>query len=201
MLEHLLFDIETLGTREDTVILSIACVPFHFEVHECFDIYRTKGYFIKLDAQEQIRKYRRSISVETIEWWKKQSNDAKEWNLKPHPEDRPLVDGLIELSRFIGQTAYNFKESYVFARGTYFDFPKLEHAYEVSAGLKTPFNTFKIRDVRTYIDIMAGVSDGSYDVRFCDTTKFVKHDCLHDAAMDATRLNELYYIATENPAF
>lgn len=201
MLTHLLFDIETLGTREDTVILSVACVPFIFEEHECFDIYLANGFFVKLDVKDQIRKHRRTVSEATLEWWKKQSTNAREWNLKPSAGDRTLVDGLTSLSKFIGNTDYNYQESYVFSRGTYFDFPKLEHAYEVSAGLKVPFNTYKIRDVRTFIDIMAGVSDGSYDVRFCNTSKFVKHDCLHDAAMDACRLNELYYVALENPAF
>ena len=201
MLTHLLFDIETLGTREDTVILSIACVPFVFEEHECFDIYLTKGFFVKLDVKDQIRKHRRTMSEATLEWWKKQSHNAREWNLKPAAGDRTLIDGLTALSKFIGNTDYNFQESYVFSRGTYFDFPKLEHAYEVSAGLKVPFNTYKIRDVRTFIDIMAGVNDGSYTVRFCNVSKFVKHDCLHDAAMDATRLNELFYIAMEDPAF
>lgn len=201
MLTHLLFDIETLGTREDTVILSIACVPFVFEEHECFDIYLTKGFFVKLDVKDQIRKHRRTMSEATLEWWKNQSDNAREWNLKPAAGDRTLIDGLTALSKFIGNTDYNFQKSYVFSRGTYFDFPKLEHAYEVSAGLKVPFNTYKIRDVRTFIDIMAGVDDGSYTVRFCNVSKFVKHDCLHDAAMDATRLNELFYIAMEDPAF
>lgn len=198
---HLLLDIETLGTREDTVILSIACVPFVFEEHECFDIYLTKGFFVKLDVKDQIRKHRRTVSEATIDWWKKQSKEARAANLTITAEDRYLVEGLTRLSKFIGSTKYNSKKSYVFARGTYFDFPKLEHAYEVSAKLAVPFNTYKIRDVRTFIDIFAGVDDGQYNLRFCNTSKFIKHNCLHDAAMDAARLNELYYVAQEDPPF
>lgn len=201
MLTHLLVDLETLGMRENTVILSMACVPFVFENHQCFNEYLTQGFFVKFDVKEQIQKYKHSIDIDTIEWWKKQNQSAKNLNLKPSKGDQKLKDGLIALSRFISQSGYNYKESYIFARGSYFDFPKLEYVYEVSCDLKVPFNTYKIRDVRTYIDIMAGVSDGQYNVRFCDTKQFIKHDCLHDAAMDACRLNELYYIAMENPSF
>lgn len=200
-LVHLIFDIETLGMRENTVILSLACVPFTFEEHECFEVFLTRGFFVKFDVKDQLKNLKRTMSPATIDWWKTQSKDAREMNLLPTEGDVTLFNGLNALSRFIEKTDYNYKQSYVFSRGTYFDFPKMEHAYEVSCGLPVPFNTWKIRDVRTFIDIFAGVNDGSYDVRFCKTDSFIKHDPLHDAAMDACRLNELYYITMENPAF
>lgn len=200
-LVNLMFDIETLGMRENTVILSVACVPFTFEDHQSFEYFLNQGIMIKFNVKDQIEIYKRSICSETVAWWKEQSKEARAANLTITAEDRYLVEGLTQLSKFIGSTKYDSKKSYVFARGTYFDFPKLEHAYEVSAKLAVPFNTYKIRDVRTFIDIFAGVDDGQYDLRFCNTSKFVKHNCLHDAAMDAARLNELYYVAQEDPPF
>ena len=108
-----------------------------------------------------------------------------------------MVDGLVQLSRYIGSTLYDNKRSYVFSRGSSFDFPKIEYAYEVSANMTIPYNTFKIRDIKTLVDIMAGTDDGQYDLRFGKTDKFIKHDCAHDVAMDAARMTELYHLINE----
>jgi hypothetical protein len=200
-LTHLVFDIETLGLREDCVILSAAVVPFTFEEHEYFEAYLKKGIMVKFEVNEQVKKYHRSYGVDTIDWWKKQPQEAREMNLIKSVHDVRLPDGLKYIAKFISQSGYIFSNSYVFARGTYFDFPKLEHAWEVSCGMKVPFNTYMIRDVRTYIDIFAGVSNGKYDLRLGETKKFIPHNPLHDAAMDAARMNELYYYASEEPPF
>lgn len=194
---HLMLDTETLGKREDTVILSIACVPFTLEDHDYFKSYLNKGIMIKFSVEEQIKKFHRSITTDTIEWWKQQSKEARDANLKPSPNDMTAVEGLTLLSKFISDSGYNHKKSYVWARGTNFDFPKIEHFYEDCANLTLPFNTWKIRDTRTYIDILTGTDDGKYELKFGDIDNFVAHNCLHDAAMEAAKLSEIYYLLNE----
>lgn len=192
-LVHIMLDLETLGKREDTVILSIACVPFTFEDHDYYQSYINKGIMIKFDVKEQINVYHRSITTDTIEWWKSQSKEARDANLKPSPDDMTVVEGLTKLNKFIAETGYNHKQSYVWSRGSNFDFPKLEHLYEDCAKLTVPFNTWKIRDTRTYIDILCGRNDGKYDLKMGIKDNFVAHNCLHDAALEAAKLNEIFY--------
>lgn len=196
-LVHLMFDTETLGKRENAVILSIACVPFTLEDHNYFASFLSKGIMIKFDVEEQIKSFHRSISISTVEWWKQQSKEARNANLKPSPNDMTVVEGLTKLSKFIGESGYNYKKSYVWARGTYFDFPKLEHFYEDCTNLTLPFNAWKIRDTRTYIDILTGTDDGKYELKLGKIDNFVAHNCLHDAAMEVAKLNEIYYMINE----
>lgn len=195
---HLMFDTETLGKREDTVILSIACVPFTFEDRGDFVSFLNNGLMIKFSVEEQIKKYHRSITTDTVEWWKKQSKEARDVNLKPYPHDMTVVEGLTKLSKFIGASGYNYKKSYVWARGTNFDFPKLEHIYEDCAKLTLPFNTWRIRDTRTFIDILCGRDDGKYELKTGIPETFIAHNCLHDAALESVKLNEIYHINTES---
>lgn len=198
-LTHLMFDIETLGKRDNAVILSIACIPFTFEDHDYFQSYHKNGIMIKFDVAEQIKVFHRTTSLDTIEWWKKQSKEARDVNLKPSSSDVTVVEGLTELSKFISNTPYNRVKSYVWSRGAYFDFPKLEALYEDCANLVIPYNSWKIRDTRTYIDILCGTDDGKYELKMGKYDEsFVAHNCLNDAALEAARLNEIYYFINED---
>jgi hypothetical protein len=152
---------------------------------------------IKFNVEEQLKVFHRSMTTDTVEWWKKQSKEARDANLKPNPSDMTAVKGLTCLNKFISNTGYSYKQSYVWSRGTNFDFPKLEHFYEDCAKLTLPFNTWKIRDTRTYIDILCGTDTGKYELKQGMLDNFVAHNCLHDAALEAAKLNEIYYYINE----
>lgn len=191
---HILVDIETLATDPFSAVLAVACVPFVLEVHTYFSELVTTGIFIKFDVQEQIKVYHRSVDSDTIKWWKKQPKEVFDSMTRPTSEDVPLKDGLTLLNKFVaGVKGYQFNQSYAWSRGSHFDFPILKSLYEAS-GIGYPFNDWKVRDVRTAIDIMAGTDDGQYQLRF-GGEGFIAHNPLHDAAMDAARLNELFYFA------
>ena len=66
----IMVDLETLGTRQDTIVLEISAVEFNRytgEIGEVFDA--------KLDIDDQLS-YRRSLSRETLQWWFKQDEAA-----------------------------------------------------------------------------------------------------------------------------
>lgn len=195
--DHLLFDIETLGKRENTVVLTLACVPFTFEDYVPYATRVRTGFYVKFNAEEQIKKYHRSICKDTIAWWKEQSREAREAALFPSDEDASMIDGLDALAQYIKTTKYDWKKSYVWARGTYFDFPKIESMYDM-AGINMPFNTWRIRDVRTYIDILTGVDDGKYELKKGLPSTFVAHNCLHDAVRDVASMVEIFATASGN---
>lgn len=188
---HLVWDLETLGIKEaDTVILSMAVVPFKFGSNESYDDMLAKGFYRKIDAKQQL-KAGRSKNQDTIEWWKKQVPEAQANAFLPSATDIPIEQAFRECAHWIKtQTDYDWRNSWNWSRGTYFDFPKIEYNFDVH-GIKTPFNTWMIRDIRTMIDCFTGSSNGQY-IMTNEPANFVKHHCLHDAAHDAAIMQEIF---------
>ena len=72
ILTHLVFDTETLSTEPNATILALACVPFTFENYSNFPTLLEKGIMVKLKVEEQVKRYKRSIEKNTIDFWKEQ---------------------------------------------------------------------------------------------------------------------------------
>lgn len=126
-----------------------------------------------------------------MEWWKCHSIDVIEKHVKPSSTDYSLNNGLLAINQFIAKiNEFNPNKSYVFSRGNNFDCAMIESAYS-SCELNLPYKYYNVRDVRTAIDILYGTDDGHYTVKSGEAG-FINFDCLHNAAMDAYRLNELY---------
>lgn len=192
---HIVFDTETLGLYQDAIVLSIGAAVFKFDGKTPdYDAIVRSGFHVKFNVDEQIRKYGRKTTESTLEWWKTASPEARAI-LKPTPQDMGMLEGLDQLNSWIRDSGYNFKESFVWSRGTYFDFPKMEHMYD-QVGIRPAYNGWKIRDTRTFIDTLLGTNRGQYEPRN-KPASFVMHDALHDAAMDAYRLQDLFNAVTE----
>lgn len=177
---NFIFDIETLGKKEDAVVLSLACVPFKFEMTCTYEFLLRIGFYVKFSVEEQIKIYKNSIDQDVIDWWKKQSEIAKKV-LTPAKEDVKLIDGLTALSIFLKNNLYN-NDCFCWSRGNAFDFPKIESLHK-KTGVKYPLNYTKYRDVRTFIDIMAGDVNGKSN---CPVpNNFIAHNSLHDCAYGA----------------
>lgn len=188
-LTHLFFDIETLGTRPGSLILSLACVPFQFETRVPFKQYLKDGLYIKFDPLEQI-KSGRIVDRDTVNWWKAQGEEAKKVTMSSK-DDVSVDEGFDILKTFIDESDYDPKESYVWSRGCYFDFPIIESLYD-SKGVVVPYNGWKIRDARTFFDVFGGSNRGEYNLINGTPPEFVKHNSLHDAALDSLKMVELY---------
>lgn len=191
---HFLWDIETLGLHENAVVTSLAVVPFQFETYRPYPSYVRDGLFVKFDIPEQIKKYQRGTDASTLQWWKEQSKEAKQFSITPSAEDVDLKTGLDLIRQWIQSVeGHEFKKSYHWSRGNDFDFPKISSLHEY-AGVDKPFNDRRIRDVRTYVDILTGVDNGYYTPIGTETVlkEFVAHHALHDAAKDAYCMVEIY---------
>lgn len=189
-IKHLVLDLETLDTTPTSVILSLGCSLFSFEKEENdFRYYVENGFYVKIDPVSQI-KSGRSTSKGTIAWWRNQGKEAQTV-LMPHKNDKSLPEALKLFREYLNQNEYNLKKSYCWSRGTYFDWPIVENAH-LQYNLPLPYNGWKIRDIRTAIDILYGVDDGKYELKNGTPKEFIKHNSLHDCAMDILRLKELY---------
>jgi len=192
-LKHLIIDLETLGLASDCVVLSLGATVFTFETDRPNDYgqYVLDGFYVKFDARDQVARWKRTMDDDTIEWWRGQPEDARAVT-RPSPVDVPLLEGMDQFNTWIRQSGYNWKDSFVWSRGTYFDFPKLEHIYK-QIGIKPGYNGWKIRDTKTYCDVLTGGNSGVYRPK-TTPTEFIKHHALHDAALDAYRLVELFQL-------
>lgn len=189
---HLSIDTETLGLRENTVVLSIGVAAFQLVPggKNDYDKYIRDGFHVKFSIKDQLVNYKRTTCQSTVDWWKSQSEEAKKI-LKPSEQDVDMESGLLMLNDWIKQSGYKWKDSFVWSRGTYFDFPKIEDMYR-QTGVKVGFNTWKIRDTRTMIDVLTGSENGQYEPKGGFPRNFLKHDALHDASMDAYRMVEIF---------
>lgn len=189
MITHLNFDLETLGKKSSSVVLSLACVAFTFEDDTPYSQYVLDGFYIKFDPIEQLR-MGRTTDQDTINWWKEQSEEARGVT-KPSKDDVSVEKGLAMLREYINGTKYEWKNGYCWCRGNYFDFPMIEDLHE-QVGAKLPFNTWKIRDIRTMIDVLTGSDRGKYELRGGVPKEFVAHHALHDTALDIMRMKEIF---------
>lgn len=189
-MKQVIIDLETLGLKERAVVLSLGAVVFDFEAPVSYDTLVRTGIYIKFDAKEQIQKYGRTTTKSTLDWWRGQSAEAKEV-LQPTPLDYRMVDGLNDFNAWLSKCGYDYKKSFIWSRGSYFDFPKLEDMFD-QAEITCGFNGWKIRDIRTMIDCLTGSEWGKYDLKDGTPSTFVHHNALHDAALDAARMLEIF---------
>ncbi len=186
-----MFDLETLGLYENAVVLSIAVIPFTLEEISSKESLLSNSFYCKFSVKEQMELYKRDITESTIDFWKKQDKSVFNSQVAPTKGDVKLKEGLEEMSSFIKSSSYDWKTSFVWSRGSYFDFPKIESLY-LQCELSMPFNTWKIRDVRTVIDVLTGSMDGQYVLRN-RPAELEKHNCLHDCVLDILCLQEIVF--------
>ena len=82
---NVIFDFESLGLSENSVLLSLGVVVFDTSdfyiqsdgVETTFNKLLKKGLYIKMDVKDQIEKYGRTIDKSTLMWWTEQGEDAQ----------------------------------------------------------------------------------------------------------------------------
>jgi len=181
------FDVETLGKESNAVILSMACVHFSDETKSSFQYMKDTSFFVKFDAIDQRKRLKRTFTMSSLEWWKKQCLNVRIKSFKPAPDDVKLEDG-IELMR---SWASQFRESksWVFARGN-LDQLVLD-SVEEQLGIEPVFHFARWRDIRTAIDFMYNTTTGYCNVNYPGFDSFLnitKHDPVDDCLLDAMML-------------
>jgi exodeoxyribonuclease VIII len=164
-------DLETLGTKPNSVILSIGAVTFDPEnAKEDF----SNTFYVSVDP-ESCQRYGLVIDASTVMWWLKQSKEAQESLFK---------DVTVDLPSALGQFAYWYSrlKGKVYGNGAAFDNTLLANAY-ATCNLKTPWAFWDDRCYRTvkanYPKIKADIFEGT------------KHDALSDAVHQAKHLYKI----------
>lgn len=182
-----ILDIETLDTRSSTIVLSAAILYFDTENKYTFEEYLEKTCFVKFDVKEQ-KTIGRTISSDTVEWWKKQSKEAQKISLLPSEKDVSAEMGIKKLQQYIRDNSKE-KEELVWIRGT-IDQMALDHLC-MDIKMDKLFPYWAYRDVRTFIDFTKETSKKGYcKIPGFDFSKVKKHDPIHDVALDALMILE-----------
>lgn len=146
-----MLDLETLGTKEGSIILSVAMVTFNVDV---------------LKAPKENFNYHQHISVlsslfhhlrsddSTEDWWMRQSEMARQKVLNGQKEALN-VDGVMRLLYDL-LSRYNDKyDLYIWGRGVgSFNLPLLDGVMRkvIGGGYKTPWRYWSAMDVRTLVN-------------------------------------------------
>jgi exodeoxyribonuclease VIII len=165
--DHVMIDIETLGTKANSVITSISAVRFSMETGV---IVAELEVYVDIDS---CLKYGLEIDGSTLKWWASQPNVAESI-----PDDcKDLKKSLKILSKFIT------KDDKVWGNSNRFDLGVLDNAYQ-KTGLSLPWNFRKERDVRTLVSFKPeikenlefkgtrhrGMDDLKHQVEYCHMT-------------------------------
>lgn len=138
-MKSIMFDIETLGTSSNSVILSIAAVKFDF-TSDSIDTFS-----MNIDPKS-CKSYGMITNPSTVEWWKQQPADAiKAFMTEQHPIDVALNG----FNNFVGS---NWKNTIFYCNGASFDYPIMQWSYD-AVGIEAPWKYWNQRDARTIYSV------------------------------------------------
>ena len=166
-----MLDIETLGTKPETVILTIGAVKF-----DPFSDKIGDGLYIKPDVDEQIAAGR-DVDESTLAWWGTQAEDVREEALGEGPDRIKLEDMYRQLNKFLVGV------DNIWCQGPAFDIVILENIYR-QMGWPTPWQFWQIRDSRTLFGVHG-------DPR--EKNKAGLHNALEDCVSQAQGVQEIYH--------
>lgn len=131
-MQNLMLDIETLSTRANAIILSIAAVRFEFKSD------KIETFNVNIDPKS-CAKYGMVKDADTVRWWQEQNSEALKGFMK---DPISLEDALTQLSIFADP------KDVWWCNGANFDYPIIEWSYK-ALDRRVPWKYWNLRDVRT----------------------------------------------------
>ena len=177
---NIVLDLETLGTAEDSAILQIGCAIPSFDWHKLDGI---SPFFVATIAYEQAINSEFSKDSDTLDWWEKQSVEARKVVFSGQDS---YEDALDQFKFWIETLKSKGLEVNLWGNGPEFDNRLLDYtlrSYNIS-GLWSFRNNHSMRTARLFFPVIS--SDNNY----------IKHTALDDAKYEADLLDQMYDIYT-----
>ena len=143
--DEVMLDLETLGTSPGCLVLSIGAVFFNRKTGML-----GKEFYCVIYSGNQAKKYGLIASQSTLDWWKKQSSEARTVitmaNRLSTSDKLPIA--LNKFAEFMQTSKGGISNVKVWGNGADFDQPILAKCYDV-AGLVKPWEFWNSRCFRT----------------------------------------------------
>ncbi len=175
-MQHVMIDLETLGTTAGSAILSIGAVKFDLHSNKIDDA----GFYASISIDSNLGAGRH-ISEDTLIWWMQQSPEAQAVFFEPKTTLMAALDDFCIWfdDNTNGRTAGKF----IWSNGADFDLPMVAHAL-AGFDMRPPWDFWDSRCVRTYKNL-----PGAKDIK-ADAT--VKHNALSDAIAQAKQVQAIH---------
>lgn len=174
---HVMIDLETVGTIPGSAIVSIGAVIFDPRYATITD----KTFYSECDYANQ-QDDGLTVDESTLAWWEDQSPQVREALLGLDD----LKESLLDLSKWLP------RDCKVWGNGATFDITMLEHCYRLYK-LPIPWKFWNVRDCRTVKDMYectrGGLQRGMGSLR---DKKHVHHNALGDAQHQAKEINRMW---------
>lgn len=184
---HLMVDMETMGNSPDAPIVSIGAVFFDPSTGN------TGAEFYQVVSLESSMSFGMKPDASTIQWWLKQSSEARSAILVD--EAMGLLETLELLADFIAENAANGSHTVqLWGNGCSFDNVILRRAYALT---DTPFTVpfWNDRDVRTMVELGKSVGiNPRFDIPF----EGDMHNALSDARHQVKYVSAIWQHLTKN---
>ncbi|MGP1938640.1 3'-5' exoribonuclease domain-containing protein [Citrobacter freundii] len=184
---HLMVDMETMGNSPDAPIVSICAVFFDPSTGN------TGAEFYQVVSLESSMSFGMKPDASTIQWWLKQSSEARSAILVD--EAMGLLETLELLADFIAENAANGSHTVqLWGNGCSFDNVILRRAYALT---DTPFTVpyWNDRDVRTMVELGKSVGiNPRFDIPF----EGEMHNALSDARHQVKYVSAIWQRLTAN---
>lgn len=163
-MNHIMIDVESLGTVADAVIMSIGAAKFDLDSDKLDDL----GFYASVSIDSNLERKRR-IQEDTLIWWMNQGDAAKGVFNEHKQTLEQALDGLTD---WIGDDEYC-----IWSNGADFDLPMIAHAY-TSMFKTVPWKFWNSRCFRTYKNL-----PGAKNVKV--PFEGIKHNAMFDAVHQA----------------
>jgi hypothetical protein len=194
------YDFETLGTGQSVearakkqqrpAVVNVAFIEyddtrFTSDPYEYDDLLE-KVVFIKFDVADQVKNYGRTIERDTLQWWNTLPPEAKK-QIKVMPNDVSIR----EINNILSKHFDIDKVKKIYSRGR-FDHNFLESLC-IDIGEPNPFPFWVEKDIRSFIEGLSFGTTLKNDFIPSEELKkkFIKHNPVHDVAMDIMRMQTL----------
>lgn len=172
-MENIMIDIETLGTKSNSVICSIGAVEFDLTTGEI-----GREFYHRIDIQSCLNAGLR-VTGSTIQWWLQQSEEAR--NEIAMPGGTFLTT---TLQAFANPGLFNWANAKVWGNGARFDLGMLSDAYN-ACRLEIPWKHWNERDVRTLVAFAPEIKKNTVHTG-------VAHNALSDCYHQIKYCTEIY---------
>lgn len=189
--DHIMIDLETMGTGPDAAILQIGAVAFngpraHGELAGLENVTSAPLFHTHVNLQSSIDAGLR-MDASTVLWWLSQDDAARQAAARSGPSAAPLEEALLQLADFI-RTHSDPKCTQVWSNGSDFDLVILSTAYRLTR-IDRPWPYWAGRCFRTEKNRRRDIAG---------PVNLVKHHALSDAIAQAEHLRAIQ--AAELPA-